>query len=128
MSTTKMNLPLPTDATKEKVSTTLKYYANAVAIKSKALLQATGSILQELPMLADMLDLLVKLSSNVQQLASDNDNIRAEKDVFRINCYMLCLIGAANDLNSSIEIKDYEEMLNDVYNNARGIQYACRYL
>jgi hypothetical protein len=122
-----MNLPLLIDATKEEVRTAMEFYANDVAIKSKAMLETTGSILQELSILTDMLDRLLKLSSNIQQLTSDN-NIRAEKAVFRINCHMLCLIGAANDLNSSIKIENNEELLDDVYHNAIGVLAACRHL
>jgi hypothetical protein len=123
-----MNLPLPIDATKEEVSMAMEFYANTTANMAKMLLKDTSSIIPELPMLADMLDRLLKLSSNIQQLAVPDNNIRAERAVFRIMCHLLSLIGAANDLISPIEIKDYEELINDVYNNARGVLEACRHL
>jgi hypothetical protein len=122
-----MNLPLPIDATKEEVSTAMEFYANTTANMAKMLLEDTGSIPKELPMLADTLHRLVLLASNIQQLASDKD-IRAERAVFRIMCHLLSLIGAANDLNSPIEIKDYEELINDVYHNAHGVLEACGHL
>jgi hypothetical protein len=122
-----MNLPLPIDATKEEVSTALEFYANATAIRSKILLEDMGSVLQKLPSLAVTLDRLISFASNIQQLASDN-NIRTDRVVNRINCHLLCLIGAANDGNSPIKIEDYEELLDYVYNNACGILEACRHL
>jgi hypothetical protein len=122
-----MNLPLPIDATKEEVSTAMEFYANTTANMAKMMHEDTGSLLQELPTLADTLNRLVLLASNIQQLASDND-IQAERAVFRIDYYLLSLIGGANDLNSPIEIEDYEELINDVYHNARGVLEACRHL
>jgi len=126
-----MNLPLPIDAAKEEVGTAMEFYAKTIANMSKMVLEDNSSLLQELPMLADMLDRLLKLSSNIQQLVTDNNNnnnIRAEKALFRMICHLLSLIGAANDLNSPIEIKDYEELINDVYRNAHGVLEACGHL
>ena len=130
-----MDLPLSINATKEEVITALKFYANATANMSKDLLEDTGSIHADLPRLADIIGQLISLASNIQQLCPNDSstaltlvNIQADKAARRIECHLLCLIGAANDLNSSGVFEDYDELLDDVYNNARGILEACRHL
>ena len=130
-----MDLPLSINATKEEVITALKFYANATANMSKDLMENTGSILTDLPRLADIIGQLISLASNIQQLCPNDSstaltlvNIQADKAARRIECHLLCLIGAANDLNSSGVFEDYDGLLDDVYSNARGILETCRHL
>ena len=130
-----MDLPLSINATKEEVITALKFYANATANMSKDLMENTGSIHADLPRLADIIGQLISLASNIQQLCPNDSstaltlvNIQADKAAQRIECHLLCLIGAANDLNSSGVFEDYDGLLDDVYSNARGILETCRHL
>ena len=130
-----MDLPLPIDATKEDVCTALKFYATATANMAKDLLENTGSVLQELPMLADRIDQLVSLASNIHQLSLSGTstdltavNIKTDRAVNRLICHFLTLIGAANDLISPIKIEDYTELFEDVYSNSCGVLEACRHL
>jgi hypothetical protein len=86
---------------------------------SKELFEDMSSVIQMLPMLADLVIRLVSLASTIQQLASDN--IRTDRAVSRIMCHLLYLI-------SPVEFEDYEDLLDDVYSNACGVLEACRHL
>ena len=128
-----MDIPLPINATKEEVSTALKFYASATANMSKDLLEGTGSIIADLPTLANIISQLISLASNVQQLCPNDTstapasvNSKIDEAAHRIVCHLLSLIGAANDLNSSGVFEEYDELLDDVDDNARGILEACR--
>ena len=102
---------------------------------SKDLLEDTSHVLQELPVLADIIKQLIPLASNVRRLWSSGTsttptlvNGASDGDVRPMLRHLRSLSGAVSDLTFPVEFEDYEELLDDVYTNECGILYACHYL
>ena len=130
-----MVLPLALDATKDEVITALKFYGSATANMSKDLLEDTSHVLQELPVLADIIKQLISLASNVRRLWPSGTsttptlvNGASDGDARPMLRHLRSLSGAVSDLTFPVEFEDYDELLDDVHSNACGVLYACHYL